>query len=144
MTTTPSRNFRLSRKQIEAIGKSTHSLNIWYGSVSSGKTLAWLMLMLGEIKEAGTSGAIVIAGKTLDTVYQNIFLPLMTEPVFATAAPYIHYTRRNPTAKIFGREVLVIGVNDKGAEGRIRTRPNNNSLRMLAKPSSTTPTCSTS
>lgn len=120
MTTKTSHNFHLSRKQIEAIGKSTHSLNVWYGSVSSGKTLAWLMLMLGEIKEAGTSGAIVIAGKTLDTVYQNIFLPLMTEPVFATAAPYIHYTRRNPTAKIFGREVLVIGVNDKGAEGRIR------------------------
>ena len=116
--TSPS--FRLSRKQITAIGKSTHALNVWYGSVSSGKTLAWLIMMLAEIKQAGQHGAIVIAGKTLDTVYQNIFYPLMTEPIFATAAPYIHYTRRNPTAKIFGREVMVIGVNDKGAEGRIR------------------------
>ena len=120
MGTMTSPSFRLSRKQITAIGKSTHALNVWYGSVSSGKTLAWLIMMLAEIKQAGQHGAIVIAGKTLDTVYQNIFYPLMTEPIFATAAPYIHYTRRNPTAKIFGREVMVIGVNDKGAEGRIR------------------------
>lgn len=112
--------FRLSPGQIEAIKESTHSLNIWYGSVSSGKTFGWLMMMLGEIKTAGPNGSIVIMGKTLDSVYQNIFEPLMTSPIFASAAPYIFYRRRQPSAKIFGREVTVIGVNDVGAEGRIR------------------------
>ena len=112
--------FRFSRGQVTAIARSTHALNIWYGSVSSGKTLAWLFMMLGEIKQAGTSGSIVICGKSLDAIYQNVFMPLQTEPIFATAAPFIHYVRRNPTATIFGREVQVIGVNDQGAEGRIR------------------------
>ena len=112
--------FRFSRGQVTAIAHSTHALNIWYGSVSSGKTLAWLFMMLGEIKQAGKSGSIVICGKSLDAIYQNVFMPLQTEPIFATAAPFIHYVRRNPTATIFGREVQVIGVNDQGAEGRIR------------------------
>ncbi|RKW87636.1 PBSX family phage terminase large subunit, partial [Corynebacterium diphtheriae] len=112
--------FKLSPGQIEAIRESTHSLNIWYGSVSSGKTFAWLLMMLGEIKTAGPNGSIVIMGKTLDSVWQNIFEPLLTNPIFAAAAPHIFYRRRQPSAKIFGRDVTVIGVNDIGAEGRIR------------------------
>lgn len=118
MTTSPS--FRLSPGQIEGIARSTHALNVWYGSVSSGKTMAWLLMMLGEIKRAGPSGEIVICGKSLDAVYQNVFRPLFTEPIFATAVPFIEYKRRRPSAKIFGREVQIIGVNDSGAEGRIR------------------------
>ncbi|WP_346283568.1 PBSX family phage terminase large subunit [Corynebacterium flavescens] len=112
--------FRLSPGQIEAIRYSTQSLNVWYGSVSSGKTIAWLLMMLGEIKKAGPSGSIVIMGKSLDTIYQNVFEPLLTMPIFATAAPFISYRRRQPVAKIFGRDVLIVGVNDVGAEGRIR------------------------
>lgn len=112
--------FKLSPGQIEAIRESTHSLNIWYGSVSSGKTFAWLLMMLGEINTAGPNGSIVIMGKTLDSVWQNIFEPLLTNPIFGAAAPHIFYRRRQPSAKIFGRDVTVIGVNDIGAEGRIR------------------------
>ncbi|MBF9011294.1 PBSX family phage terminase large subunit [Corynebacterium phoceense] len=112
--------FALSRGQIKAIQRSTHSLNLWYGSVSSGKTIAWLIMMLGEIKRAGPAGSLVIMGKSLDSIYQNVFEPLFSLPVFETAVPHIKYRRRQPTATIFGREVLIIGVNDVGAEGRIR------------------------
>lgn len=112
--------FKLSVGQLEAIRKSTCSLNVWYGAVSSGKTLGWLLMMLGEIKNAGQNGSIVIMGKTMDSIYQNVFEPLFTNPLFKTAAPHIFYRRRQPIAKIFGREVTVIGVNDIGAEGRIR------------------------
>lgn len=111
---------RFSVAQEEAIGESTGSLNVWYGSVSSGKTTAWLMLMIGEIINSGPSGALVIMGKTLDAVWQNVFIPLLTEPMFEDIAPHVSYRQRQPVARILGREVLVIGVNDVGAEGRIR------------------------
>lgn len=110
----------ISPTQQQAIQESTRSLNLWYGSVSSGKTTAWLLMMLGEIQTAGPSGALVIMGKSMDAIWQNVFVPLLTEPFFAAAAPHIHYRQRQPMARIFGRDVMVIGINDVGAEGRIR------------------------
>lgn len=110
----------LSPRQVRGIGKSTRSLNVWGGSVSSGKTYAWLFLMLGEIKNAGTAGSLVVMGKNRDTIWRNVFEPLMTLEVFASARPFITYRRGAPVAHIFGREVHVIGVNDAGAEERIR------------------------
>lgn len=112
--------FTLSPKQLGAIRRSTHALNIWSGSVSSGKTLAWIIMMLGEIETAGDVGALVIMGKTRDTIWQNVFDPIMTHPLFAGARPDISYRQGAPSARIFGRTVYVIGVNDIGAEEKIR------------------------
>ena len=110
----------LSPKQIRAIAASTHAINIWGGSVSSGKTYGWLFLMLGEIKTAGPAGSLVIMGKNRDTIWRNVFEPIMTLGIFGTARQHIKYRRGAPVAVIFGREVHVIGINDAGAEERIR------------------------
>ena len=110
----------MSPKQVRAIGASTEAINIWGGSVSSGKTYGWLFLMLGEIKTAGPAGSLVVMGKNRDTIWRNVFEPLFTLSVFATARQHIKYRRGAPVAIIFGREVHIIGINDAGAEERIR------------------------
>lgn len=110
----------LGDAQQAAIAESTRTLNIWYGSVSGGKTVAWLLMMLGEIATAGPHGAIVIMGKSVDTIYRNVFVPLQELELFAAAREEIRYRKGNTSAMIFGREVHIIGVADMGAEERIR------------------------
>lgn len=110
----------LSPKQQAAIRRSTHSINIWDGSVSSGKTIGWIVLLLGEVATAGPVGELVIMGKNIDAIYRNVFKPIADLPLFANAREDVTYTRGAPTARIFGREVHIIGFNDVRSEERIR------------------------
>ena len=110
----------LSPKQELSIRESTARLNIWTGSIRSGKTVASLLRWLIYVATAPTGGALVVTGKTLDTVARNVFGPLQDPALFGPAARAVRYTRGANTANIFGRTIEIITANDARAEGRLR------------------------
>ncbi|MGH3584838.1 MAG: PBSX family phage terminase large subunit, partial [Pseudonocardia sp.] len=67
---------RLSEKQERSIAHSTAWLNVWEGSVRSGKTIASLLRWLMYVAQAPSTGDLIVVGKTYDTVARNVFGPL--------------------------------------------------------------------
>ncbi|MGP9622208.1 MULTISPECIES: PBSX family phage terminase large subunit [unclassified Corynebacterium] len=115
----------LSEKQLDAYAGSTEFVNIWDGAVRSGKTFAWIMLMLEEIaqftkKDNKPGGALLIVGKNRDSIYRNVFEPIETVDELELVRPFVKYRQGAATARIFGQRVHVIGANDAGSESRIR------------------------
>lgn len=111
---------RLSDKQERSIAHATARINIWSGAVRSGKTVASLLRWLMYVASAPRGGALVVSGKTFDTVARNVFGPLQDPGIFGPFARHVHYTRGASTATILGRTVEVITANDARAEGRLR------------------------
>jgi len=110
----------LFQKQIDAIAHATGRINIWEGSIRSGKTMSSLIAWLLYVANAPRGGELVMVGKTLQTVYRNLFVPLMSVDKFGDIARQIHYTQGAPTATILGRVVHIVGANDAKAESKIR------------------------
>jgi PBSX family phage terminase large subunit len=111
---------RLSPAQERSIAQSTARINIWAGSVRSGKTIGSLLRWLMYVARAPRGGALVVVGKTYDTVSRNIFGPLADPAITGSVSRLIKYTRGAPTATILGRTIEVITANDVRAEGRLR------------------------
>ncbi len=95
-------------------------INIWTGSVRSGKTIGSLLRWLFYVADPPSDGELVIIGKTRETVARNLFGPLQAQALFGDITAHIHYTQGAPTATILGRTVHVIGANDAKAESKIR------------------------
>jgi PBSX family phage terminase large subunit len=110
----------LSEKQEISIAHSTSWLNVWEGSVRSGKTIASLLRWLMYVENAPSGGELVIVGKTFDTVARNVFGPLTDPSLFGEASKLVHYTRGASVARILGKQVEVITANDAKAEARLR------------------------
>jgi PBSX family phage terminase large subunit len=109
-----------SQKQKDAMAGSTGRVNIWDGSVRSGKTYTWAILMLSLVAAYTGSAAIVITGKNRDSIYRNVFEPIETLTLFIPVKKYVVYRQGAPRATIFGKQVHIIGANDAGAESKIR------------------------
>ena len=103
----------LSPRQALAIKRSTATVNLWFGSVRSGKTHASLWALLGRVANHTGKGAIVIIGVNLNTIWSNIFRLLLTHEDFAAVRPHISYRNGASFGKIFGREFRVVGANDE-------------------------------
>jgi PBSX family phage terminase large subunit len=111
----------MSPAQLRSIVNADQAkLTLWEGSVSAGKTIASLFALLAAIRAAPTNGLVVIIGKTLQTVYQNVIVPLQSRELFGPLAGAVQYTRGAPTARILGREVSILGANDAKAAGKIQ------------------------
>ncbi|MGW3511188.1 PBSX family phage terminase large subunit [Streptomyces sp. NPDC000994] len=110
----------LSRKQLRSIGQATARINLWHGSVRSGKTIASLLAFVIAVATAGPSGLIIVCGRSLQTIERNVFEPLQDVGLFGPLARHIHHTRGATTATILGRTVHLIGAADTRAEGRLR------------------------
>lgn len=111
----------LSRKQRRFLARSNKRVNLCDGSVRSGKTYITLIRFLTFIADdCPKRGALVIVGKSRDSVYRNIFEPIENDPTLAVFKPFVHYKQGAPTALIFGRVVHVMGANDAKAESKIR------------------------
>ncbi|MFD8611068.1 PBSX family phage terminase large subunit [Streptomyces sp. NPDC059631] len=110
----------LSRKQLTSIGRATARVNIWHGSVRSGKTIASLLAFVIAVATAGPSGLIIICGRSLQTIERNCLEPLQDRALFGPLASHIVHTRGATTATILGRTVHLIGAADARAEGRLR------------------------
>jgi PBSX family phage terminase large subunit len=110
----------LSRKQLTSIGQATARINLWHGSVRSGKTIASLLAFVIAVATAGPSGLIIICGRSLQTIERNVLEPLQDRALFGPLARHILHTRGATTAVILGRTVHLIGAADARAEGRLR------------------------
>lgn len=110
----------LSRKQLRSIGRATARINLWHGSVRSGKTIASLLAFVIAVATAGPSGLIIICGRSLQTIERNCLEPLQDAALFGPLARHVVHTRGATTAVILGRTVHLIGAADARAEGRLR------------------------
>lgn len=107
---------RLSPKQVDSFLHADARVNIWHGSVRSGKTLASILAFMHFLAtDCSDVGRPVIIGNSLDTVYRNVLSEMIN-----ISPDDVLYTKGSTTAHIFGREVDVIGAPDVKAERRIR------------------------
>ena len=104
---------KLSRRQAVALISSTAPINIWYGSVRSSKTHASLWVLIRYMQRRAVAeeaeGIVLIVGMSTNTVWRNIFQPLLTSPAFKHVAPFINYRRNAPSGTMFGQEFSVVG-----------------------------------
>ncbi|MGY4990914.1 PBSX family phage terminase large subunit [Streptomyces nigrescens] len=110
----------LSRKQLRSVGRATARINMWHGSVRSGKTIASLLAFAIAVATAGPSGLIIICGRSLQTIERNCLEPLQDAALFGPLARHVQHTRGATTATILGRTIHLIGAADTRAEGRLR------------------------
>lgn len=110
----------LSRKQIVSIVEAIARINLWEGSVRSGKTVASLVRWLIYVARAPRGGELVMVGRTRDSLYRNIIAQLMNPLLMGPLAQHVQYNPGAPIAYIMGRAVHVIGANDAKAEPKIR------------------------
>lgn len=112
----------VSRAQLlSLVDAKRFKLALWFGAVSSGKTVISLWALLLAIRVAPRTGIIVIVGRTLQTVYQNVFVLFQNTAIFGSLiSSQVHYTPGASSAVILGREVMVIGASNKEAVGRIQ------------------------
>lgn len=110
----------LAPVHLRSIVESTARINIWEGSVRSGKTVSSLLRFLIAVASAPTSGRILIFGKTRESINRNVFAVLQDPALFGSLALLTHYNAGAPTATILGREVDVIGASDAKAEPKVR------------------------
>lgn len=110
----------LSPAQRTAIAGAVKPINLWTGAISSGKTLSSLLRWLIYVADAPRGGALIMVGRTRDSIARNALAPLQDPALFGRFARAVSYTRGAPTATILGREVEVIGANDAKAEPKVR------------------------
>ncbi len=110
----------LSPKQMESMRASTARVNLWEGSIRSGKTIASLLRFLIAVAACPGGGQIVVIARTRDTAGRNVFAPLQDATLFGAIAQHVAYTPGAPTASVLGRTVYVIGASDAKAEKVIR------------------------
>lgn len=106
---------RLSAKQFDSIIKSVARLNIWEGSVRSGKTIASIIRWVEYIKTC-SNGDLLMIGKTERTLKRNILDVI--EDIVGTKN--FRYNRGLGEVYIFNRKVYIAGANDERSEGKIR------------------------
>lgn len=110
----------LSDLQERSIAHAEARINLWTGSIRSGKTIASLLRWLAYVATAPRGGALVVTGKTFDTVSRNVFGPLQDPGITGQLSQLVKYTRGASTGTILGRQIEVITANDVKAEGRLR------------------------
>lgn len=110
----------LSKRQWLSFGESQGRVNIWEGSIRSGKTFVSLMRFFGALAVYSGPGTSVIVGRSRDSVYRNIFEPIELDPTLAFLRPYVSYRQGSPSATIMGKKVHVAGAHDAKAAGAIQ------------------------
>lgn len=104
----------LSPKQLDSVLRSTARINIWDGSVRSGKTVATFPRWL-EYAINGPSGEYVMVGKTERTLKRNIINPLKE-----MLGKDLRYNQGEGEIYIKKRRIYVAGANDERAADKIR------------------------
>jgi PBSX family phage terminase large subunit len=111
----------LSAQQVRSIAEAHARINIWEGSIRSGKTVGSLLRWLMHVAAMRDSpGELFMFGRTRDSIARNVFGPLRDRSLFGPLARQIDYTSGAPTATILGQTVHVLGANDRQAEEKVR------------------------
>lgn len=104
-----------SVKALDSIEESYSRLNIWEGSVRSGKTVASLVRWIAYICDS-PPGDLLMVGKTERTLKRNILDPLEA----MIGENNFRYNRGTGECNILGRRIYVVGASDARSEGKIR------------------------
>lgn len=104
----------LSEKQRESFRESNARINIWEGSVRSGKTYVSLLRFITEI-ESGPEGDYVIICRTYDMFKKNLLKLIEGFCKFNS-----HYYIGKREIHIYGKTVHIVGADDERAEAKIR------------------------
>lgn len=110
----------LAPAQIRSIAACDKRVNLWTGSIRSGKTVASLISWLIFVGHAPKSGALVVVGRTRESIGRNLFVPLQDPHLFGALSMFIKYNTGAPTATILGRTVHILGASDARAEMVLR------------------------
>lgn len=110
----------LSPAQVASIAQSDGRVNLWEGSIRSGKTFASLLRYFAAIATHSGHGGLLMVGRSRDTLYRNVFEPIEREPGLAFVRSHVQYRQGASSARIMGAKVNVLGANDAGAESKIR------------------------
>lgn len=102
-------------KQRESVLHATARVNVWEGSVRSGKTVASLLAWLRFVRE-GPPGNLLMAGRTERTLKRNIIDPL----VDMLGRKRCRYVQGDGVVWLLGRRVYVAGANDERSQEKIR------------------------
>jgi PBSX family phage terminase large subunit len=106
---------KLSAKQRAAVKSATRRLNIWEGSVRSGKTFSSFVPWLRHVID-GPEGPLALVGKTERTAKHNV-IDQLTEML---GPKRCHYVQGRGELELCGRVIYVVGANDERAEEKIR------------------------
>lgn len=82
----------MSGMQIRSVVTSDARVNLWTGSMSSGKTVASLLRWLIYVATA-PPGELIIVGRTRQSIARNVFGPLADVTLFGPLAMHSAYTR---------------------------------------------------
>lgn len=113
-------DFDLSPHQLTSLKESTARINLWEGSVRSGKTIASLIRWVMYVCNSHVRGELIVVSRTRGSAARNVFAPLMDPTLFGEWSKHISYTAGADTAYIFGRKVWVLGSSDVRSENVLR------------------------
>lgn len=105
----------LTPRQQLALNRSTAPINLWYGSVRAAKTYAQIHDIVGRMTTTTGQGVNLIIGYSTNTVWRNIFQPIVSRPEFAAIAPHLRYRQNAPSGTLFGKPFNVVGANNEAS-----------------------------
>lgn len=104
---------KLSEKQILSFADSDKRLNIWEGSVRSGKSFVSILRFLKELRQ-GPPGDAMIIGQSRDAIQRNVLSEICN--LIAVPLP----TPKATQMRLFGRTIYLVGASDERAQRRIQ------------------------
>lgn len=110
----------MSDKQMLSLRESIARVNVWEGSVRSGKTIASLLRFLIYVSTNKTRGELIVVSRTRDSAARNVFAPLMDPSLFGQVSQYVSYSSGSAYGWILGRRVWVLGSSDVRSEQVLR------------------------
>lgn len=104
----------LAPKQRWSVRNSNKRLNIWHGSVRSGKTVGTIFRYIKFIANS-PPGDLLLAGKTIDSLKRNVISPILD--LLGSDA---HYMPGRRELKVWDKTIYTVGASDERSEGKIR------------------------
>jgi PBSX family phage terminase large subunit len=106
---------KMSPKQRRSILESNSRLNLWSGSVRSGKTIASVIRWIHYVAHA-PPGNLLMVGKTERTLRRNILDVIMD----IVGPENFKITSGLGECMLYGRKIYLAGANDERSESKIR------------------------
>ncbi len=107
-------NWSLTRKQELSIVNSTGRINIWYGGVRAGKTIASIIRWLDYLAR-NPKGKKAMIGKTHRTLRRNVLSPIKE----LVGRDNFYENKGEGIVKIGGQEIDIYGANDERSVEKI-------------------------
>lgn len=105
----------LTGKARRAVALATADVNVWEGSVRSGKTVSSLLAWLQFVR-TGPAGNLLMTGKTERTLRRNIIDPLID----MLGSTRVQVNSGSGELTLLDRKIYLAGANDERAQDKIR------------------------